>query len=138
MELIIDIKKYIAKLNKEAWYWLYELDIEFRQYASSEEGIKEYKKLHYDVVIEFSRTTYYLCGKIHREDDLPAYIGADGTQSWYINGKCHREKDLPAYIWADGTQLWYINDRIHREDDLPAVIRANGTQLWYINGILIK
>jgi hypothetical protein len=51
MELIFDIKKYIATLNKEAWYWLYQVDLEFRAYASSEEGIREYKKIHFDVVI---------------------------------------------------------------------------------------
>jgi hypothetical protein len=77
MEIIFDIKKYITSFNKEAWYWLYQIDDEFREHASSEGGIKEYKRLHFDVKIETDKTTYYLFDMIHREGDLPAIIYAD-------------------------------------------------------------
>jgi hypothetical protein len=161
MNLILDIKKYIATFNKEAWYWLYRIDIEFREYSSSEEGIREYKKIHYDVVLdslESNKTIYYLfgirhregdlpavvfengmckwykVGKLHRDGDLPAIIEADGTQHWYINGKPHRDGDLPAVIYVDGTQHWYKNGKLHRDGDLPAIIYANGNKYWFING----
>jgi hypothetical protein len=141
--LILDVKKYIATFNKEAWYWLYQVDLEFKEYASSEDGIKEYKRIHYDVVIKPNKTKYYLFGKLHREEDLPAIIYADGSQEWYKNGLLHREGDLPAIIWADGTSEWWINGKLHRPDhngqrDLPAYIGANGSQVWYINGIFLK
>jgi antitoxin component YwqK of YwqJK toxin-antitoxin module len=109
--IIFDVKKYITTFNKEAWYWLYQIDDKFREYASSEDGIREYKKIHFDVVIESNRTIYYLCGKIHREGDLPAVVWTNGTQLWYKNGKRHREGDLPAIIWADGTSEWYKNGK---------------------------
>ena len=34
---------------------------------------------------------------------------SNGTQKWYLNGKLHRENDLPAIIHSDGTQEWYLN-----------------------------
>ncbi len=29
----------------------------------------------------------YQNGKLHRDNDLPAFIGCNGTQIWYKNGK---------------------------------------------------
>ena len=73
---------------------------------------------------------------LHRDNDLPAVITANGSQHWFINGKRHRDNDLPAIIYADGRQHWYINGEIHRDNDLPAVITENGNQEWYNNGVL--
>ena len=73
-------------------------------------------------------------GVLHREDDEPAVIYANGTQMWYRDGKLHREDDSPAIIHADGTQMWYRNGELHREDDRPAVINAKGTWSWYRSG----
>jgi len=78
---------------------------------------------------------WFLNGKKHRENDLPAIIHSDGTQEWWLNGKRHRENDLPAYIYADGTQWWYLNGVLHRENDLPAIIRSDSTREWWLNGV---
>ena len=74
--------------------------------------------------------SWWVNGQRHRTDG-PAFIWADGTQAWYLNGQLHRT-DGPAYIWADGTQAWYLNDKQHRTDG-PAVIRADGSQEWCLN-----
>ena len=57
-----------------------------------------------------------------------------GTQWWYLNGKRHRENDLPAIIRPDGTKYWCLNGKLHRENDLPAIIYPDGTQEWWLNG----
>lgn len=50
-----------------------------------------------------------------------------GTLIWYNEfGQIHRDNDLPAMIYADGDQEWFVNDRKHRENNLPAVIWADG------------
>ena len=43
MDLIFDIKHLIASINHESWYWMYMIDDEFKNYASSLKGIKEFK-----------------------------------------------------------------------------------------------
>ena len=49
---------------------------------------------------------------------------ANGTQRWYKEDKLHRDGDLPAFIGADGTQRWYKEDKLHRDGDLPAFYRG--------------
>jgi hypothetical protein len=80
---------------------------------------------------------WYLNGKYHRDNDLPAVIYANGDQYWCQNGKCHRDNNLPAFIGVNGDQEWYRNDVRHR-DDGPAVIRADGLKRWYVDGVFIK
>lgn len=53
---------------------------------------------------------------------------------YYLNGKKHRDNDLPAIIFNNGTKLWYINGQVHRNNDKPAVIEAHGSQEWWVNG----
>jgi hypothetical protein len=59
------------------------------------------KELKTDYFIE-----YTLFGKLHRENDLPAFIN-DKVKfySWWINGKRHREYNYPAII--DGNMHLY-------------------------------
>ena len=73
MDLIFDVKHYIALQNSDAWYWMVQLDDEFKIYASSINGIKEYKKIHTKVSINKDRTSCELFGQLHREDG-PALI----------------------------------------------------------------
>ena len=54
---------------------------------------------------------------------------------WFKDGKLHRDNDQPAEIYADGTRCWYKDGKPHRDNDLPAVIYAIGTQYWYKDGI---
>lgn len=64
---------------------------------------------------------YTLCGKLHREFDLPALITVDGQVSWYYYGHLSRGGDKPAYISRD-TQKWAVNGLIGRESDQPSIV----------------
>jgi len=75
-------------------------------------------------------------GQLHRDNDQPAVINADGSKEWYQNDLLHRDGDKPAVINADGTKYWYQNDRLHRDNDQPAVIYSDGIKHWYRNGLL--
>ena len=46
--------------------------------------------------------------KLHSYNDLPSYIGADGTKIWHKHGKRHRD-NAPAGIWLDGRKEYWIN-----------------------------
>ena len=63
--------------------------------------------MEYKVIVKDGTTSWYLNGKLHREDG-PAVERADGDKEWYIDGKRHRE-DGPAIEWADGSKEWYKN-----------------------------
>jgi hypothetical protein len=51
------------------------------------------------------------------------------SKCWKINNLIHRDNDLPAVIWANGRKDWYINGKTHRNDG-PAVILENGDKMW--------
>ena len=89
--------------------------------------------LKYDITTDKVRTTYQLNGKLHRDEDQPAVINANGSKYWYQDGLRHRDDDLPAIVYANGTKEWYQNGELHRGNDLPAVINADGSE-WYVNG----
>jgi hypothetical protein len=72
--------------------------------------------------------------QLHRENDLPAVIFADGTQHWYKNGLEHRDGDLPAIISQNKMQVWYKNGKKHRDGGLPAIIYQSGRCEWFHNG----
>ena len=69
---------------------------------------------------------------LHRDNDLPALIGADGSMEWYQHGKLHRENG-PAFIGPEGDQAWFYNGEPHRNDG-PAKIWADGTEEWWSYG----
>ena len=88
------------------------------------------------IINAYGDQEWYQNGKLHRDGDLPAYIGADGTQMWYHNGNLHRDSnDQPAMITASGTQKWYRYGNLYRTNGNPAIIRADGTLEWYCHGI---
>ena len=138
MDLIFDVKHLIASMDKEAWYWMVQLDNEFSAYASSINGICEYKKIHAEIIITENWTEYRLFGKRHREDG-PAIITHTKSQLWYYRGLLHRGNGPvenghgPAIIRADGSQEWLVHGILHREDG-PAVIEHDGFQYWYRHG----
>ena len=45
--------------------------------------------------------------QLHRDNDLPAIIASDGSQSWFQNGEEHRKRDKPAYINSDMYKAYY-------------------------------
>ena len=73
----------------------------------------------------------------HREKG-PARAWEDGSKEWYVNGKLHRDNDLPACIYPNKKKEWYRNDKLHRDYDLPAVICKDGRKEWYNNGVKIN
>ena len=86
------------------------------------------------IIDQFGTQRWYNSdGLLHRDNDLPAVIKANGYQEWRINGALHRDNDKPAIIYPDSSQEWYINGKRHRDNDLPAVI-ADGHNF----GILIE
>ena len=57
----------------------------------------------------------------------------EDSTTWYINGKMHRE-DGPAIEYSDGYKAWFVNGKLHREDG-PAIEDSNDDKAWYINGV---
>ena len=140
MNLILDIKIYIASIDEITWYNLYRVDNEFRQYAKTEEGCARFIDLATIDEYECDEDGYHHISKkifkiVHYRhiNDLPARIYYDGAQEWWKNGKIERDNDLPAYVRAD-VSIWYKNGKKHRDGDLPAVVHVDGTQYWYKNG----
>jgi hypothetical protein len=79
--------------------------------------------------------TYYLNGKIHRDNDEPAMMFEDGTARWYQHGLTHRDNDKPAYI-TNTIEYWYQYGKLHRDNDKPALIDEYGNHEWYQHGKL--
>ena len=59
--------------------------------------------------------------QIHRDNDEPAIIGADGSRAWYHHGKLHREAG-PAFIDADGTQHFWLHGKFMEQKEPPLVV----------------
>ena len=88
-------------------------------------------------VDEYGTRSWYLNGKLHRENDLPAIESTDGDKFWYINGKYHREDGLPAVEYADGDKFWYLNGLLHRENGPAVEIIDDGITEYWINAVHI-
>lgn len=54
-------------------------------------------------------------------------------QEYWVNGKLHRENDLPAVVFNDSKKhsYWYEEGKLHRNNNKPAII--NGNFLHYFN-----
>lgn len=78
------------------------------------------------------RKTWYIHGKVHREDG-PAVIISNGTQAWFLNDEKHRA-NAPAVIFGNGTTEWWVNGQLHRENG-PAASYPDGMTKWYLNGV---
>jgi hypothetical protein len=124
----------IAKQTPAAWFKLCEIapfvieDVEWWHKDTLKSAYIQVTKDHYKNIRHYLNTT------IHRDGDLPAYEGDDGTKCWYVLGQSHRDNDLPAYEGADGDKEWWFSGKIHRDNDLPAAEYSNGYKAWYKNG----
>ena len=59
------------------------------------------------------RLKYIETGELPKLSYFRKEIDEDGTQKFYNeNGQLHRDNDLPAIIRADGTQFWYHNGEL--------------------------
>jgi len=75
--------------------------------------------IEYTVKVWDEITKWYLDGKIHRGNNLPAieYISsANGYKAWYVNGLRHRENG-PAIEYADGSKGWYLKGLYYTEEE---------------------
>lgn len=107
---------------------------------------------------------YYLCGKLHRDDDKPAFSGKIDSEyyasreylfstyeeyknafgsipvaeelsyEWWYKGKRHRNNDKPAIIHPE-VQIWHTDGEQHRDNDEPAII-SDIMKKWYKHGLL--
>ena len=75
-------------------------------------------------------------GNIHSYDDLPAKTYR-GNREWYRHGKLHRDNDLPAFNSVRGDKEWYQHGKRHR-DVGPAVVRRDGVCSWYRHGLHLE
>lgn len=159
MDLILDVKIYIASFDQEVWIKMVLYDDAFKQYAYTL-GARQFIELFHvkdekgTLLFGLNHSIYdqpsyiwkdgtlewrYL-GKRHRENDLPSVIY--NSKYWQLHGKMHRENDLPASIHVSeqyrthGDKSWSYHGKLHRENNLPAVIRDNGDQVWYYKGEL--
>ncbi len=90
------------------------------------------------IEVEDNCTEYLFCDQLHRDNDQPATIYANGMRKWYWLGKLHRDNDQPAVIYTDGMRKWYWRGNLHRDNDLPAVIHNDGSQQWYQHGKIYR
>ena len=150
INLPIEIKLEISKLSLSTFNLLIRSDKSFYVYILNHPKLLSFIKDHFTVKIEniyygFNEIKYKLNGKVHRENDLPAYIKSDTLYEWWKDGKRHREGDLPAYIKITNDitiQEWWKDDKQHRDNDLPAVVESisNGINIcqWWKNGLRYK
>lgn len=73
---------------------------------------------------------WYKNDKLHRDDDLPAYIGNNGMQEWYKNGTLDRDNDKPSMVYPDGRQIWHKNGMRHRETGAAIVCPDSKKEYW--------
>lgn len=156
MDLILDIKVLIGCVDIKVWHRLMLIDDAFYCYAYSKNGINMFANnftvykddctkilnVYHSIndkpaVASKSIEKWYYIGKIHRDNDLPAIIRANGSTCWYNMNKLHRDNDLPAIINED-KKYWYYEGKLHRENNLPAVMHNNGYNIWYIDGVFYQ
>ena len=87
-------------------------------------------------VFEGEMYRYCQWGELHRENDLPAIIYANGKKEWWVNGKQHRDAG-PAVECLEYGKHWYRWSSLHRIDG-PAVELLNGFKAWYLNGYAVS
>jgi hypothetical protein len=98
-------------------------------------------KLHYHsgrvMDREGNQFWYFSNFKQHRDDDLPAYVGKDGSKEWWTFGKRDRKNGEPAIVGAAGTREWWVEGERHR-DFGPAVVKMDGTKEYWQHGKLSR
>jgi hypothetical protein len=77
---------------------------------------------------------WYYLSNLHRNNNEPAIIRANGINEYYVKGLRHRENG-PAFKSSLGKELWYTNGILHNTNG-PAII-THGYKEWYLNGTLI-
>ena len=155
MNILLDIKIYIATFDPYVWLKLYTYDEEFKMYACGDGinvFIRTFSKMNeklpiVDVYHSIDDQPYkffsgakkwFSMGKLHRNNDLPAVIYSYDEHRWYKMDLLHRENDLPAIVYKNLYYAWYLNNKKHRDNDPAVINNRSGINEWYCNGFLIK
>lgn len=75
---------------------------------------------------------YFKDDKLHRDNDLPAVINADGYKFWFEQGIINRLHG-PAVEGPEGDKAYYVNGKLHN-DFGPALIDKFGRKEWHLDG----
>jgi antitoxin component YwqK of YwqJK toxin-antitoxin module len=59
----------------------------------------------------------------------------DETTTYYLDGKIHRDDDDKPAVFNSYFKKWYKHGLLHREVK-PAIKEKNGVQIWYQNGLM--
>ncbi len=94
-------------------------------------GIQKYKN---------GRKDWWVNGKRHRDNELPAIEHKDKKNEWYQDGKRHRDYLLPAVENSMNRREWWSNGELHRDEGLHAVefkydYDDDFGKLWYVDGM---
>lgn len=143
--LTLDILIEIAIKDATAWYALYLINDEFKEYSMTYNAAIKYMR-HFQTIAYCGNTLQYrLFGRLHcvdgpahssptqdiyyiggiiTRDDGPAFIdNMEGREEWMRDGLLDREGDLPAIITYDGSyRAYYRRGALHRENNKAAVI----------------
>lgn len=76
---------------------------------------------HNVFVIEEESYFYFVDNLLHRENDLPAIIWADGSKIWAINGQIHRNKPLPSIYWSFGKKEYYWENIPKKKENIEKI-----------------
>jgi hypothetical protein len=132
--IVGDIVQSTKETRGIAFYW--SRDVAIQQGAIPHKGTGYCTK--YNDNGNLKAYIWYSHGKIHRDDDLPAIVFANGLHQWYKNGKLHRDGDKPAHIHHRGHIAYYKQGKLHREADFPAFLHPDGSCEFVYHGQLWK
>lgn len=79
--------------------------------------------------------TWWLNGKLHREEDLPAWELSNGfVRKWYRHDKLHRDGGRPAVEYGEDRE-WWVNGKRHRDGGEPAFVSVlSDVREWWVDG----
>jgi hypothetical protein len=141
----LDILIEIALNDEAAWYALYLINDEFKEYSKTHCVAIKYMRRYQTIMYRGNILQYHLFGRLHRvdgpahssprqdiyyiagvitHDDGPAFIDKiEGREEWMRDGLLDRTGDLPAIISYDGSyRAYYRRGALHRENNKAAII----------------
>jgi len=70
-------------------------------------------------------------GNLHREGDMPAFIGPDGYMAYYKNNKCHREYG-PAIIYSSDREKYWLDSKRYAKKDYINKLNSNYGCIYHV------
>ena len=89
-----------------------------------------------DGVLSVKSKLGFIYGSDTYSSKNPEFIYSNGTKEWHLCGKLHRDADLPAIEYSNGDCEYWNYGKRHRLNG-PAVIYGN-KQYWFINGEFLR